>query len=96
MIFKAIYIYFICPSQVKQCIRKMTTRDDVRECVGIFSKSAPQVACQSSNNLFFCTAPAIKDKCGVKSEQFIKEYIEMFATAIDPDCIIGTSGKFFI
>uniref|UniRef100_A0A158R5R1 DUF19 domain-containing protein n=1 Tax=Syphacia muris TaxID=451379 RepID=A0A158R5R1_9BILA len=74
--------------QIRQCVRKVTTRDDIRECVAVFSKGEPQHACQSSNALLACARSLIAEKCGPISDDFIKNSIEKFATAIDPSCKI--------
>lgn len=76
-------------NQVRQCIRKTTTREDIRECVNVFSKGAPQKACESSNRLLGCAIPAIKEKCGDEAVNFVNEYVQHFASTIDPQCKIG-------
>uniref|UniRef100_A0A915BJ36 DUF19 domain-containing protein n=1 Tax=Parascaris univalens TaxID=6257 RepID=A0A915BJ36_PARUN len=74
--------------QVRQCVRKMTTREDIRECVSVFSRGAPQLACQSSNTLLSCALPVISEKCGTVAAQFITDYVDRFAKAINPSCKI--------
>lgn len=66
----------------------MTTREDIRECVSVFSRGAPQLACQSSNTLLSCALPVITEKCGTIAAQFITDYVDRFAKAIDPSCKI--------
>ena len=75
--------------QVRQCVRKVTTREDVRECVTAFSRGEPQYACLSSNTLLACAQPIIAEKCGAAAGDFVKNYVSTFATAIDPACRIG-------
>ncbi|VDN06876.1 unnamed protein product [Thelazia callipaeda] len=74
--------------RVRQCIRKTTTREDIRECVSEFSRGAPQVACRSSNKLLSCAIPLITNKCGEIGAKFVTDYIDKFATVIDPTCKI--------
>lgn len=76
-------------NKVRQCIRKTTTREDVRECVNVFSKGAPQKACESSNRLLDCSLPPMREKCGPDAVKFVKEYVQHFASAIDPQCKLG-------
>uniref|UniRef100_A0A915ECU0 Uncharacterized protein n=1 Tax=Ditylenchus dipsaci TaxID=166011 RepID=A0A915ECU0_9BILA len=75
--------------KVRQCIRRTTTRSDIRECVLVFSKGAPQEACQSSNRLLACALPPVTEKCGAEGVEFVQEYVRRFAAAIDPQCKIG-------
>jgi hypothetical protein len=75
-------------NEVRQCVRRTTTRDDIRECVNIFSRGAPQKACESSNRLLSCALPPITEKCGKNAVDFVKEYVRRFATTIDPQCNI--------
>ncbi|KAK0418200.1 hypothetical protein QR680_013430 [Steinernema hermaphroditum] len=72
--------------QVRQCVRRITTRTDVRECVNIFSKGAPQQACPSSKQLLVCAKPAIVEKCGAEAGAFVTDYVHRFASAIDLQC----------
>ncbi len=58
-----------------------------------FSKSLPQLACQSSKDLLRCAQPAIGEKCGAKAQQFAREYVEKFAIAIDRRCRLDESAK---
>lgn len=74
--------------QVRQCIRKITTRKQIRECVGEFSHSSPQIACQSSKKLLACSVPVINEKCGELGAQFVTDYIEKFVNVVDPKCKI--------
>jgi hypothetical protein len=76
-------------NQVRQCIRKTTTREDIRECVNVFSKGAPQKACESSSRLLSCSVPAIKERCGEQAVDFVNEYVKHFASTIDPQCKLG-------
>ncbi|EJW73556.1 hypothetical protein WUBG_15535 [Wuchereria bancrofti] len=75
--------------QVRQCIRKTTTRENIRECVSEFSRSSPQIACQSSRKLLACSIPVINEKCGQVGAQFITDYIDKFVNVVDPTCKIG-------
>ncbi|EJD75350.1 hypothetical protein LOAG_17493 [Loa loa] len=75
--------------QVRQCIRKTTTREHIRECVSEFSRSSPQIACQSSQKLLACSIPAINEKCGQVGAQFVTDYIDKFVNVVDPTCKIG-------
>ncbi|KAI6235956.1 hypothetical protein M3Y95_00106400 [Aphelenchoides besseyi] len=74
---------------VRQCVRRTTTRDDIRECVSAFSKGAPQQACESSSRLLSCALAPISEKCGANATEFVKEYVRRFATTIDPQCKVG-------
>ncbi|KAI1729288.1 low-density lipoprotein receptor domain class A domain-containing protein [Ditylenchus destructor] len=76
-------------TKVRQCIRRTTTRTDIRECVVTFSKGAPQEACQSSNRLLACALPPINEKCGNEAVEFVQEYVKRFAAVIDPQCRVG-------
>ncbi|KAI6220373.1 hypothetical protein M3Y99_01611600 [Aphelenchoides fujianensis] len=76
-------------NNVRQCVRRTTTRDDIRECVTAFSKGAPQQACESTNRLLGCALAPISEKCGVNATEFVKEYVRRFATTIDPQCRVG-------
>uniref|UniRef100_A0A0N4ZYX3 DUF19 domain-containing protein n=1 Tax=Parastrongyloides trichosuri TaxID=131310 RepID=A0A0N4ZYX3_PARTI len=71
---------------IKACIRKTTTRNDIRECVTVFSKGAPSEACSSSRTLLECSVEIIRDKCGETAKTWVKEYVQRFASAIDPSC----------
>ncbi|CEF63892.1 Low-density lipoprotein (LDL) receptor class A repeat-containing protein [Strongyloides ratti] len=71
---------------IKSCIRKTTTRNDIRECVTTFSKGAPSEACTSSKALLQCSADIIRDKCGETAKTWVNEYVQRFASAIDPSC----------
>lgn len=75
--------------RVRQCVRKTTTRDDIRDCVSSFSKGAPNMACNSSNYLLKCALPPVAEKCGMEAADFVKEYVRRFANTIDPQCRIG-------
>ncbi|VIO91908.1 Low-density lipoprotein receptor domain class A containing protein [Brugia malayi] len=75
--------------QVRQCIRKTTTRENIRECVSEFSRSSPQIACQSSRKLLACSIPVINEKCGQVGAQFVTDYIDKFVNVVDPTCKIG-------
>ncbi|VDK87102.1 unnamed protein product [Litomosoides sigmodontis] len=75
-------------TQVRQCIRKITTRKQIRECVSEFSHSSPQIACESSKKLLACSTPVINEKCGELGAQFVTDYIEQFVNVIDPKCKI--------
>ncbi|CAG9531770.1 unnamed protein product [Cercopithifilaria johnstoni] len=75
--------------QVRQCIRKITTRKHIRECVAEFSRSSPQIACQSSKKLLACSIPAISEKCDQLGAQFVIDYIDKFVNVVDPTCKIG-------
>ncbi|VDM26179.1 unnamed protein product [Toxocara canis] len=79
--------------KVRQCVRKTTTREDIRECVSTFSKGAPQLACQSSNALLSCALPVISERCGADAVQFITDYVDKFAKAIDPSCKMGAKAN---
>lgn len=72
--------------QVRQCIRKTTTRDRIRECVAEFSSSSPVIACKSSKKLLQCSIPVIGEKCGEIATQFVTQYIDKFGTTVDPLC----------
>lgn len=74
--------------QVRQCIRKVTTRQSVRACVEEFSKGAPTQACMTSNALLQCAMPSISDKCDQKAATFVRNYVTRFATAVDHSCVI--------
>ncbi|CAD5220407.1 unnamed protein product [Bursaphelenchus xylophilus] len=80
-------------SGIKQCVRKVTTRNDVRDCVNTFSKSAPQEACVSTNHLLSCALPPITEKCGHVAKEFVTEYVRKFANTIDPNCKVGEEFK---
>ncbi|CAD5214278.1 unnamed protein product [Bursaphelenchus okinawaensis] len=80
-------------SGIKQCVRKVTTRADVRECVNTFSKSAPQEACVSTNRLLGCALPPITEKCGHVAKEFVTEYVRKFANTIDSNCKVGEEFK---
>uniref|UniRef100_A0A0N5BM77 DUF19 domain-containing protein n=1 Tax=Strongyloides papillosus TaxID=174720 RepID=A0A0N5BM77_STREA len=73
---------------IKSCIRKTTTRNDIRECVTNFSKGAPSEACSSSRTLLECSVDIIGDKCGETAKTWVKEYVQKFASAIDSSCQI--------
>uniref|UniRef100_A0A915Q3K4 DUF19 domain-containing protein n=1 Tax=Setaria digitata TaxID=48799 RepID=A0A915Q3K4_9BILA len=75
-------------TQVRQCVRKTTTREEIRECVSEFSRSAPQIACQSSKKLLTCSVPVINEKCGQVAAQFVTDYINKFVSVVDPTCKI--------
>ncbi|MCP9258291.1 Protein F44E2.4 [Dirofilaria immitis] len=75
--------------QVRQCIRKTTTREHIRKCVSEFSRSSPQIACQSSKKLLACSIPIINEKCGQVGAQFVTDYIGKFVSVVDPKCNIG-------
>ncbi|VDK84858.1 unnamed protein product, partial [Onchocerca ochengi] len=76
-------------TQVRQCVRKVTTREQIRKCVSEFSRSSPQIACQSSNKLLACSVPTINEKCGQLGAQFVTDYISKFLSVVDPKCKIG-------
>lgn len=80
---------------MRQCVRKTTTREHIRECVNEFSRSPPQIACQSSKKLLACSIPVINEKCGQLGVQFVTDYIDKFVNVVDPTCKIGMqqSGK---
>uniref|UniRef100_A0A914VWD9 DUF19 domain-containing protein n=1 Tax=Plectus sambesii TaxID=2011161 RepID=A0A914VWD9_9BILA len=81
--------------QVRQCVRKVTTRQNVRACVEEFSKGAPTQACMTSNALLQCAMPSISDKCDEKAVSFVRNYVTRFATAVDHSCIITDHGTGF-
>uniref|UniRef100_A0A0K0E1R7 DUF19 domain-containing protein n=1 Tax=Strongyloides stercoralis TaxID=6248 RepID=A0A0K0E1R7_STRER len=71
---------------IKSCIRKTTTRNDIRDCVTTFSKGSPSEACMSSKTLLQCSIDIIRDKCGETAKTWVNEYVQRFASAIDPSC----------
>uniref|UniRef100_A0AC35TUH4 DUF19 domain-containing protein n=1 Tax=Rhabditophanes sp. KR3021 TaxID=114890 RepID=A0AC35TUH4_9BILA len=76
---------------VKGCIRKSTTRTDIRDCVTTFSKGAPAEACDSSKKLLECSIEIVREKCGETAKSWVSEYVQKFATAIDSKCQLNDS-----
>ncbi|CAJ0580944.1 unnamed protein product, partial [Mesorhabditis spiculigera] len=77
-------------TKVKQCIRKVTLEESVKECVAIFSRGAPQQACFSANKLLACAIGPVEQECGQDGAKFIVDYVTKFATAIDPRCKLAS------
>ncbi|CAJ0942362.1 unnamed protein product, partial [Mesorhabditis belari] len=75
---------------VKQCVRKVSQAQNVKECVAIFSRGAPQQACFSANKLLSCAMVPVEQECGVNGTKFIIDYVTKFATAIDPRCKLAS------
>lgn len=74
-------------------MRRITTRNNIRECVTVFSKSAPQEACSSANRILECSLPHIGEKCGDEAVMFVRECVQRFTTTIDNTCILNEVKK---
>ncbi|WKY01481.1 hypothetical protein Q1695_015467 [Nippostrongylus brasiliensis] len=76
--------------KVRQCLRKISGEDTVKECVSTFSRGAPTQACLSANALLTCAITPIHDDCGEETSDWVISYVTKFATAIDPRCKLAS------
>uniref|UniRef100_A0A183BRV6 DUF19 domain-containing protein n=1 Tax=Globodera pallida TaxID=36090 RepID=A0A183BRV6_GLOPA len=74
--------------EVRQCIRRNIARQNIKECVVAFSRGAPQDACPSARRLVDCAVPEIGERCGERAAQFVREYVAVFARAVDANCAL--------
>ncbi|KJH48954.1 Low-density lipoprotein receptor domain class A [Dictyocaulus viviparus] len=76
--------------KVRQCLRKVSAEENVKECVTTFSRGAPTQACLSANALLSCAIAPIQTECGEETSGWIIKYVTKFATAIDPRCKLAS------
>ncbi|CAJ0596964.1 unnamed protein product [Cylicocyclus nassatus] len=76
--------------KVRQCLRKISSEDTVKECVTTFSRGAPTQACLSANALLTCAIAPIQTECGEETSDWVVKYVTKFATAIDPRCKLAS------
>ncbi|KIH51332.1 hypothetical protein ANCDUO_18582, partial [Ancylostoma duodenale] len=75
---------------VRQCLRKISAEETVKECVTTFSRGAPTQACLSANSLLTCAIAPIQTECGEETSDWVIKYVTKFATAIDPRCKLAS------
>uniref|UniRef100_A0A914RLU8 Uncharacterized protein n=1 Tax=Parascaris equorum TaxID=6256 RepID=A0A914RLU8_PAREQ len=79
------------PKQIDEACKEFQVFSNCRanvNCRPLWADGAPQLACQSSNTLLSCALPVISEKCGTVAAQFITDYVDRFAKAINPSCKI--------
>ncbi|RCN46462.1 hypothetical protein ANCCAN_07455 [Ancylostoma caninum] len=76
--------------KVRQCLRKISAEETVKECVTTFSRGAPTQACLSANSLLTCAIAPIQTECGEETSDWVIKYVTKFASAIDPRCKLAS------
>uniref|UniRef100_A0A158PA25 DUF19 domain-containing protein n=1 Tax=Angiostrongylus cantonensis TaxID=6313 RepID=A0A158PA25_ANGCA len=76
--------------KIRQCLRKISAEDIVKECVTKFSRGAPTQACLSANALLTCAIAPIQTECGDETSDWVIKYVTKFATAIDSRCKLAS------
>ncbi|KAJ1372915.1 hypothetical protein KIN20_035226 [Parelaphostrongylus tenuis] len=76
--------------KIRQCLRRISAEDTVKECVTTFSRGAPTQACLSANALLTCAIAPIQTECGEETSDWVIKYVTRFATAIDSRCKLAS------
>ncbi|VDM57462.1 unnamed protein product, partial [Angiostrongylus costaricensis] len=76
--------------KIRQCLRKISAEDTVKECVTKFSRGAPTQACLSANALLTCAIAPIQTECNDETSDWVIKYVTKFATAIDSRCKLAS------